>query len=323
MTVERKASYFIFALLAFSIVLFQLGAALLAGIIAFLILDFTDSLLKRWLGKMLARAAALIVFIVAATLFFWVLADFVRMAVLRTPMIIASLIPKLKSMADQWGVSLPFDNLDDLRFLIAGSIKNNVHQLTRASSLLTQGFLRIMLAVFSAVACFWSRGNSASGKNSDFSIALGEELSRRMALFMNGFKKAFGAQFTVSLINTGFISFLLLILGIPYIRFLVTTTFILGLVPVVGGVVTNTLILAVALTVSSKTALVAFIVLMVIHHIQYPIQGEVMGEQMKIPAWQLLLALILGEAVMGVAGMVLAPAAIHYLREEIKTVAKS
>ncbi len=323
MRTERKVSYFIFALLAFSVIFFQLGAALLAGIITFLILDLTNNFVGRWLGKILSRSVALIVFIIVATLFFWVLAAFVRMALLRTPMIVSLFIPKLKGIAEQWGIPLPFDNLDDVRFLVANSVKNNVNQLTHASSLLTRDFLRIVLSIFAAVTCFWSKGNSSNTELTNFSRMLGEEIAQRMMLFMNSFKKAFGAQFTISLINTGFISFLLLILRIPYVRFLITATFVLGLVPVVGGLITNALILAAAFTISFKTALIAFIALLVIHHIQYPIQGEVMGEHMQIPAWQVLVGLILGEAVMGVAGMVLAPAVIHYLREEIKTAVNS
>ena len=319
MALERKVSYFLFALLAASIVVFELGAAFLASIIAFLILDATNDFIGRWLGKKLSRLISLIFFVIAAISLFWIFADFARLAISRAPMIVQSLIPKLKGIAGQWNISLPFENLDELRILIANSAKDNLHQLTRTSSLLTSGFLHIALAIFTAVACFWSQSAVVTEKKSDFSSALGEEMTHRMTLFMAGFKKAFGAQFIVSLINTGFVSFLLLFLHIPYVRFLITATFILSFIPVIGGLVINLSILAAAWTVSSKTVLIAFAALAIFHHVLYLIQGQVIGEQMKIPAWQVLLGLILGEAVLGIAGMVLAPAVICYLREELNT----
>ena len=317
MSIERKASYILFGIAAALIIWFQLGAALLAGLISLLILESAKKISINKFGNTSSKLIALFSFLIISAIFFWILAVFVHLAAIRAPMIVSLFIPKIKSLADQWGVSLPFDNLDDIRGLIASSAKDNLRQITHASSLLTKGFLQIVLAIFAAVACFWEEENKKRSE-AGFSERLREEMAARMKLFMKGFQKAFGAQFTISLINTGLVSFLLLILGIPYIRFLITATFVLGLLPVIGGAVTNAAILAAAFTVSTRTSILTLISLLVLHHAQYPIQGQVFGEQMKVPAWEILVGLILGEAILGVAGMVLAPAAVFYLHSEFE-----
>ncbi len=316
MTKEQKTSYILFGLWAALIVWLQLGAALLAGLISLMILEAAKKPWSKKLGETSSKTLALFIFIVISLAFFWVLAAFVRLAAIRAPMIASLFIPKIKALADYWGISLPFDNLDDIRALIANSAKDNLRQITHASSLLTKGFLQIALSIFAAIAAFWRNPNKESS-HATFNDKLRAEMSKRMELFMDGFKRAFGAQFTISLINTGLVSFLLLILQIPYIRFLMTATFVLGLLPVIGGAITNAAILAAALTVSTRTAILALISLLVLHHAQYPIQGQVLGEQMKVPAWEILVGLILGEAILGVAGMVLAPALVFYLHSEL------
>ncbi len=318
-TLERKTSYVLFALSAALIVWLQLGAALLAGLISLMILEAAKKPWSKKLGETSAKTLALFIFIIISLLFFWILAAFVHLAAIRAPMIASLFIPKIKALADYWGISLPFDNLDDIRALIANSAKDNLRQITHASSLLTKGFLQIALSIFAAIAAFWKTPKKEKS-HAIFSDRLHEEMSKRMKFFMDGFKKAFGAQFTISLINTGIVSFLLLILQIPYIRFLVTATFVLGFLPVIGGAITNAAILAAAFTVSTRTAILTLISLLVLHHAQYPIQGQVLGEQMNVPAWEILVGLVLGEAILGVAGMVLAPAVVFYLHSELNQI---
>ncbi len=321
MSSERKTSYILFGLSAAAIIWLQLGAALLAALVSLMILNAAKKIAAKKLGEASAKALALLVFFVISAAFFWVLAVFVDLAATRAPMIASLFIPKINSLADQWGVSLPFDNLQNFHALIASSIKNNLQQITHASSLLTRGFLQIVLAIFAATAYFWTN-TKKDHPQTTFSRNLRHEMFERMQLFMNGFTKAFGAQFTISLINTGLVSFLLLILDIPYIRFLMTATFVLGFLPIIGGTITYVAILAAAFTISNRTSILAMISLAILHHAQYPIQGQVLGEEMQVPAWEILVGLIFGEAILGVAGMVLAPALVFYLHSELGSVAE-
>jgi len=93
-------------------------------------------------------------------------------------------------------------------------------------------------------------------------------------------------------------------------------TFLCGLIPVVGNLVSNTIIVGVGITVSPKTALVALIFLIVIHKLEYFLNSKIVGDRIRNPFWLTLLALLIGERLLGIPGMILAPVVLHYIRTE-------
>ena len=78
----------------------------------------------------------------------------------------------------------------------------------------------------------------------------------------------------------------------------------------------NTLIVFVGFTISPRMALVALIFLMVIHKLEYFLNSKIVGDRIRNPMWLTLLGLVLGEKLMGVPGMVLAPVVLHYIKVE-------
>jgi predicted PurR-regulated permease PerM len=94
------------------------------------------------------------------------------------------------------------------------------------------------------------------------------------------------------------------------------TTFLCGLLPIVGNVISNTLIVFVGFTISPRMALLALIFLMVIHKLEYFLNSKIVGDRIKNPMWLTLIGLVLGEKLMGVPGMILAPVVLHYIKVE-------
>jgi predicted PurR-regulated permease PerM len=82
----------------------------------------------------------------------------------------------------------------------------------------------------------------------------------------------------------------------------------------------NVIILSVALTVSPTTALAALIFLVVIHKMEYFLNSQIIGKRIRNPMWLTLLALVVGERLMGIAGMILAPVILHYIKSEASKV---
>jgi predicted PurR-regulated permease PerM len=108
--------------------------------------------------------------------------------------------------------------------------------------------------------------------------------------------------------------------GMPHAPLLIATTFLCGLVPIVGNLISNSIIVFVALTVSLKLAIFALVFLVLIHKLEYFLNSKIIGDRIRNPVWLTLIALIVGERLMGIPGLILAPVVLNYLRVEMLTV---
>ena len=93
-------------------------------------------------------------------------------------------------------------------------------------------------------------------------------------------------------------------------------TFLCGLLPVIGNLMSNTLIVGVALTISPRLAVWALVFLVVIHKFEYFLNSKIIGARIRYPMWLTLLALILGERLLGIAGIILAPVILNFIKVE-------
>src|SRR5262249_39787067 len=78
----------------------------------------------------------------------------------------------------------------------------------------------------------------------------------------------------------------------------------------------NTLIVGVGFTVSPRVALFALVFLVVIHKLEYFLNSKIIGDRIKSPMWLTLVGLVLGEKLMGIPGLILAPVVLHYIKME-------
>jgi predicted PurR-regulated permease PerM len=317
-TNARKISYLLFALMAVAVVALHLGPVLLSGLFTFMILDLTYRKLTPRVPAGMARFAALGVFIVSGTALFWMFGDFARKALGTLPTIANTAIPKLLETVEAHGFNLPFEGVYDLREIVVRAIRENVQVITRASGLLTMRFFHIVVGVFVAVLCFMTTGDETYQPNQFDAIR--KEFNARITTFMLGFEKVFGAQIMISGINTVLTSIFLIAMGFPYLTFLIPATFILGCLPLVGNISSNTIIVGTALTFSFQHAVFSLVFLVVIHKLEYFLNSRIMGSSINAPMWQTLLGILLGDVVMGVAGILLAPALIHYVKEEMQSI---
>jgi predicted PurR-regulated permease PerM len=125
-----------------------------------------------------------------------------------------------------------------------------------------------------------------------------------------------GAQIIISAINTVFTTIFVLIVHLRHGPAVIGLTFLCGLLPVVGNLVSNTIIVGIAFIDSPKTALAALVFLIFIHKLEYFLNGKIIGRRIHNPLWLTLLALVVGEKLMGVPGMILAPVVLHYIKVE-------
>jgi predicted PurR-regulated permease PerM len=97
---------------------------------------------------------------------------------------------------------------------------------------------------------------------------------------------------------------------------MVAVTFIAGLLPVIGNLISNTVIVVVSLSVSSMLAASSLVFLVMIRKLKYFVNARVMSTQIHARAWELLLAMFVMEAIFGIAGVVAAPIYYAHLKDE-------
>jgi predicted PurR-regulated permease PerM len=105
-------------------------------------------------------------------------------------------------------------------------------------------------------------------------------------------------------------------MGLPHLVVAVGVTFLCGLIPVVGNLMSNTLVVAIGFMVTPAKGLWALAFLVLIHQLEYLLNGKIIGTKIHTSVWMTLMALLLGERLMGITGMVLAPVLLHYIRIE-------
>ncbi|MDV5140906.1 AI-2E family transporter [Chimaeribacter arupi] len=150
------------------------------------------------------------------------------------------------------------------------------------------------------------------------------ELLQRMQLLASAFRNIVFAQFKISLINTvlsaAFLFGVLPLFGIhlPLAKTLVVVTFVCGLIPVIGNLLSNTLIFIVGLSLSLWVALLVLSYLIIIHKVEYFLNARIVGTRINARSWEILLAMLIFESAFGLPGVIAAPIYYAYLKNELR-----
>src|SRR5205807_914115 len=100
-----------------------------------------------------------------------------------------------------------------------------------------------------------------------------EEIAARFATFYHSFATVMGGQIVISAINTAFTTIFVLIIHLPHAVVVIGLTFLCGLLPVIGNLISNSIIVGVAFIESPQKALIALGFLVVIHKLEYFLNG--------------------------------------------------
>lgn len=148
-------------------------------------------------------------------------------------------------------------------------------------------------------------------------------LSERAAFLDNAFRRVVFSQFRISALNTVltaiFLAIVLPLMGnpLPLTKTMIAVTFIAGLLPIVGNLISNTVIVLIALSVSPAAAIGSLVFLVVIHKLEYFFNAKIIGYHIRARAWEILLAMLVMESAFGIAGLVAAPIFYSYLKDEL------
>jgi predicted PurR-regulated permease PerM len=239
------------------------------------------------------------------------------------PEIAGKAIPSVIQWARQYQIELPFTDYDSLKDLAFDTVSSQVHYLgsvARFARGATTQFIFVLVGCVVAIGIFLNSQLELDRekyplRNNLYSLCC-DQIAKRFEMLYQSFATVIGAQIVISAINTVFTAIFAMVVGLPYAVVVIGATFLCGLVPVIGNLVSNTVIVGIGFTVSPKMALAALVFLVVIHKLEYFLNSKIIGRRIHNPLWLTLLALVLGEKLMGVSGMILAPVVLNYVRME-------
>jgi predicted PurR-regulated permease PerM len=152
---------------------------------------------------------------------------------------------------------------------------------------------------------------------------LARALEERAARLAEAFRRVVFAQVRIAAVNALLTGVYLVIalplagIHVPLAKTMIAVTFLVGLLPVLGNLVSNTIIVVLSLSVSFEVAVASLVFLVVIHKLEYFLNAHIVGRQVHAHAWELLLAMLVMEAGFGVGGLVAAPIFYAYVKDEL------
>lgn len=307
------------------VLLLQLLPAMLAGMLVYELVHVLSPTVSSRLSDKRAKIVAVVLLsalvvgittagIASAIVFFK--SDAGSIPALLTKM--AEIVAGSKGALPNWLVDEMPDNPDDMREAIAEWFR--VH----AAEMQTMGkeagrvvvYVLIGMIVGAIVALREALPIGPRGP-------LAMELIERVTNLSTAFRRVVFAQVRISLLNTIFTgAYLTLVLplfgvDLPLKKTLIAVTFFAGLLPVVGNLISNTVIVIVSLSYSFGAALASLCFLVMIHKLEYFLNARIIGSRIDSHVWELLLAMLAMEAAFGISGVIAAPIYYAFLKDEL------
>jgi len=299
----------------------HLATPLIAALFTYLVLTQLSFLKGR--GKW---AAVGLFFIIVSTLAYG-LGYSINQAVSSLPEIADRAVPLVIQWAKQYKIELPFTDYDTLRETVLEAVKSQVHYLGNVARFArgagTQ-FVFLIVGVLVAINLFLDPrldldSHRIESSRNLYSLCC-REIGRRFATLYGSFATVMGAQLLISAINTVLTAAFVLVVHLPYAVVIIGMTFLCGLLPVIGNLISNTILVGIGFTISPAMALTSLVFLVVIHKLEYLLNSKIVGDRIRNPLWLTLLGLIVGERLMGIPGMILAPVVLNYIRVETSAI---
>ncbi len=319
------ASWVLAGTAMFLVLHLHLLSALLGGLLVYELVQLLSSRVAKRLTNKGARLVALAA-LAALTIVVLLLLTFGTLAFFKSDTgSLQTLLDKVQHIITDARTKLPpwiVDNfpgdLDDLKSFATDWLDVHSKEIQQVGKEIMHFFVRGLVGMVIGALVSLHEGPPISRMR-----PLAAALTARISRFANAFRQIIFAQVKISAINTTFTGiFLVAILPafgvhLPLAKTLIAITFLAGLLPVVGNLISNTIIFVVGLSISPYIALAALVFLIVIHKLEYFLNARIVGTRINAHAWELLIAMILLEVAFGIAGLIAAPIYYAFIKNEL------
>ena len=321
------AGWLLVALALGLIIKLHLLSALLAGLLVFKLVDvLTPWLRLRALGRDGPRVLA-VMLIASAVIAALIGLGVGIVAVMRNSgESVPLLMQKMAQIIEDARAILPAglrgyipDDTETLQTTIAEWLRSNAGTLQLAGRGIGRSLVHVLMGmIIGALVSMQKAANPHERR------PLTEQIVRHAARFATAFQRVVFAQFWISLINTFFtwlyLDVVLRMFGVdlPLVKILVALTFIVGLLPIIGNLISNTAIVVVCLSQGVPVAVASLAYLVVIHKLEYFLNARIIGSHINARAWELLIMMLVMEAAFGITGLIAAPIIYAYFKGEMR-----
>jgi predicted PurR-regulated permease PerM len=318
-------SYFLTGLALFVVLHEGLLSALLVGLLVYSLVHLLEPALGKNISSTRARivaVAALSIFVVAlVSLAIWGIVSFFQSDA-------GNMNTLLKKMADIIDVSrdqiplwlrqhLP-GNAEALQAMITSWLREHAVEAKSIGQEAGRGIAHMLIGmIIGAMVAL----NDA--EPTELRMPLAAALCERAKNLSCSFQQIVFAQVRIAAINTIltalYIFVILPLSGIhlPLSKSLIVITFVAGLLPVIGNLISNSMLVVVALAHSLHIALASLLFMVFIHKLEYFLNARIIGAHIQAKAWELLVAMLVMESIFGLPGVIAAPVFYAYLKKEL------
>jgi predicted PurR-regulated permease PerM len=211
------------------------------------------------------------------------------------------------------------DDAESLRVAMAEWLRSNAGSLQLAGRGIGRSLAHILLGMVIGALLSMQKASTHPVRT-----PLADDIARHAARLASSFQRVVFAQFWISLINTFFtwiyLDVVLRLFGVdlPLVKILIALTFVVGLMPIIGNLISNTAIVIVCLSQGLPVAVGSLVFLIVIHKLEYFLNARIIGSHINARAWELLIAMLVMEAAFGITGLIAAPIFYAYFKEELR-----
>ena len=323
------ASWLIAGALLLVVVKFHLLAATFAGFAVYELVYLLVQLLRlqkmagKW-AKLVAVALLAAAIVTLLTIGTFLAAAFIRGGAAAIPNLAATMAEILETSRDLLPPGIEDyvpQNVEELKLATAGWLRDHAGDLQIVGHESIRAVVHILIGmVIGGILSLREVLPRETGIP-----PLNEALLRRIDRFGDAFRRVVFAQVRIAGINA-FLTWLYLgvalpMLGykLPYTNVLIGVTFMAGLLPVIGNLISNTVIVVVSLSKSFLLAVSSLAFLVVIHKLEYFLNAHIIATRIRCKAWELLVAMLVMEALFGFRGLIAAPVFYAYIKDELSS----
>ena len=323
--IVRASSYVLAGLALVGVLMLHLLVPLLVGLLVYQLVLSITPFAQRYFNTKLAKmlvvilfAAAVIAAIAGAA---FGLISFFKSDIENLPKLLA----KVSDILDRVRVGIPPfmaaylpDDIADLQEKALDWLRAHLAELQMMGTHTLVTFAETIIAMVIGVVLSL-REVDPHARSGPLAVVLAERADR----FATAFRNVALSQLWISLLNTTFTAIYLVIglhlfgVHLPLTKTMIAITFIAGLLPIIGNLTSNTIVVIVSLAHSPTVAVASLAFLIVIHKLEYFLGARIVGSRIKSQIWELLIAMMVMEALFGVPGLVAAPIFYAYLKSEL------
>jgi predicted PurR-regulated permease PerM len=322
---SQIASWLLAALALLLVLKAGLLAALYSGLLVYALVQLLAPRLARQLGSQQARLVAVAalgsLIVLSLTAGIWAMWSFFVSDAGSVPVLLkklADLVDESRSQIPPWLAAYLPASAEALQQMLTSWMRAHASQATEIGQETGRVLVHILIGmVIGAMAALYDTTQVHRYR------PLAAALHQRIVRLHLAFRQIVFAQVRIAAINAAFTGIFLTVVlplagvTLPFVKTLILITFVAGLLPVIGNLISNTVIVIVSLSHSLGIALASLLFLIVIHKLEYFLNAKIIGTQINARAWELLTAMLAMEAIFGVPGVIAAPVFYAYVKTEL------